>query len=103
MWAVALFRSACCFALNAPPSGLRRASRQAERKKQAEHPEPAFNLREQRRKREKATHRINNLGGAKSDDQKGPNQVDKTIPLCCEANCYRQHDFVLEVGPFTGL
>jgi DNA invertase Pin-like site-specific DNA recombinase len=36
-------------------------------------------LGEQRRKRKKVTHRINNLGGAKSNDQKGPNQVDKTI------------------------
>jgi hypothetical protein len=56
------FRSACRFALNAPPSGLRRASRQAERRESTKHQEQLFTGEEQRRKREKATHRIHNLG-----------------------------------------
>ncbi|MBZ5563612.1 MAG: hypothetical protein LAP13_14480, partial [Acidobacteriia bacterium] len=44
----------------------------------AKHQEQPRSLEQQRGKREEATLRINNLGGAKSDDQKGPNQVDKT-------------------------
>ncbi|MGD1103792.1 MAG: hypothetical protein ABSA59_17220 [Terriglobia bacterium] len=40
--------------------------------------EPLFPREEPRRKREKATPRMHNLGRAKSDDQKGPTQVDKT-------------------------
>jgi len=43
-------------------------------------PKTTIQLGEQRRKRKNTTPRINTLGVAKPDDQKGPNQVDKTKP-----------------------
>ena len=81
--AASTFRWGCRFALSAPPFGLRTAKRQPQRKPRQNTKNPSKEQKpkrpQERKNRKETLRRINNLGGARPDDQKGPNQVDKAI------------------------